>query len=69
MAHNHREEGCKNIVFVAVRKDGCVGYFKASEEVPENWKPTGSQSITDVMESMRASYEETLRIMNSHWRR
>ena len=57
----------KNVVFVAVRRDGCVGYFSAKEAIPDGWKYSSTQDITNIMASMRCSKEQTLMTMNSHW--
>jgi len=60
------------LVFVATRKDGCVGYFEHASDVPKGWEfdfDTGARDISDIMASMRLSKERTLEVMNHHWRR
>lgn len=56
-----------NEVFVAVRQNGCVGYFARLDDVPKGWKLSEIRDITDVMTSMRCTLGQALKIMNSHW--
>lgn len=65
-----KEIGDESVVYVGVRRDGCVGYF-ASEMLPEGWRLASEnrRDISDVMLALRASKAEALKEMNSHWQR
>lgn len=60
-------EQTHNNVCVAVRKDGCVGYFENDAMVPEGWKKTSPQDITDIMTSCHLNKQAALAMMNKHW--
>lgn len=63
-----------NIVYVGVRKSdfgggALVGYFE-TKELPEGWKlcVPPEFDVSDIMESLQATKEEALEVMNRHWR-
>lgn len=56
------------IVIAATRKDGCVGYFKRLEDVPQTFRYPGPKDISDVMGSFRSTdVDYVLSRMNEHW--
>lgn len=56
-----------NLVAVAVRGDGCVGYFEPTTPTPDGWRTTGQQDISGIMESNRLDKSQALSMMNQHW--
>lgn len=64
-----------NTVYMGVRKSDfgggfTVGYF-ATKDLPQGWKlcEPPEFDISDIKESLQATKEEALELMNHHWRR
>lgn len=55
-------------MWMAMRDDGCAGYFQRLEDVPPEFKDPQPYDIGSIMRGMRTTdVGRCLRMMNSHW--
>ena len=56
------------LVQVAVRGDGCVGYFELGEHIPVVWEKTSLEDISHIMSANKVDVKQALAMLNRKWR-